>query len=178
MPRKFFQRLLPPKEKLQNNRHLQVLGEVLHDTNLWHLNRQSASLGAFIGIFCAFMPIPMQMLLAAAMAVVLHANLPLSVVLVWISNPVTMPPIFYGAYKLGALLMDIPPRSIGLDSSLHEIFTDISVIWQPLLLGSLICGVVFGGLGYIAVRVLWRIAVARQWQKRSLNRKADKSHLS
>jgi hypothetical protein len=177
MPRKFFQRFLPPKEQLQNHRHLQVLGELLYDTNLWHLNRQSAALAAFVGIFCAFMPIPMQMLLAAAIAVVLHANLPMAVVLVWISNPLTMPPIFFGTYKLGALLLDIPPRNIGLDSTLHEILVDLSVIWQPLLLGSLICGLLFGGLGYITVKVLWRLVVTRRWRQR-LERNANKNHLS
>ena len=177
MPRKFVQRFLPPQEQLQNNRHLQVLGELLHDTNLWHLNRQSAALAAFIGLFCAFMPVPMQMLLAAAMAVVLQANLPMAVVLVWISNPLTMPPMFYGAYKLGALLLDIPPRDIGLDSSLGEILADLSILWPPLLLGSLICGLVFGGLGYIAVKVLWRMVVTRRWRQR-LKRNANKNHLS
>ncbi len=178
MPRKFFQRLLPPREKIQQNRHLRVLGDSLHDTNLWHLNRQSTSLAALIGIFCAFMPIPMQMLLAAVLAILLHANLPLSVVLVWISNPLTMPPMFYGTYKLGAWLMDIAPGKINLEMSLENLLANIAVIWQPLLLGSVICGLVFGGLGYFCVRLLWRIAVARQWQQRALKRKLKNDHLS
>jgi hypothetical protein len=46
------------------------------------------------------------------------------------------------------------------------------------LLGSVVCGLVFGGLGFLAVRLLWRIAVARQWQRRGLARKTDKHHLS
>jgi hypothetical protein len=178
MPRKFFQRYLPPREKLQSNRHLQVLGDVLHDNNLWHLNRQSASLAAFIGLFCAFMPIPMQMLLAAALAIVFHANLPISVVLVWVSNPLTMPPMFFGVYKLGAMLMGLQPKRIALPGSLHEVLGDLSVIWQPLLLGSVICGLVFGTLGYVTVRIIWRVAVARQWQRRIVQRKTGKNHLS
>lgn len=171
MPRKFLQRLIPPREALQRNRHLQVLGDALHDSNLWHLNRHSASLAMFIGVFCAFMPIPMQMLLAAFLAIVFHANLPLSVALVWISNPVTMPPIFYGSYKLGAFLMDLPPKSTRFEISLDMLLANVAEIWQPLLLGSLVCGLFFGGLGYFTVRLLWRIAVARQWQKRRRDRR-------
>lgn len=171
MPRKFFQRLMPPREQLQRHRHLQVLGDALHDGNLWHLNRQSASLAVFIGIFCAFMPIPMQMLLAAFLAIFFHANLPLSVVLVWISNPLTMPPIFYGSYKLGAFLMNRPPSSASFEISLDYLVENMAVIWQPLLLGSLVCGLFFGSMGYFCVRLLWRIAVARQWEKRRLERR-------
>jgi uncharacterized protein (DUF2062 family) len=26
---------------------------------------------------------------------------------VWITNPITMPPIFYGCYKLGAWILDV-----------------------------------------------------------------------
>lgn len=178
MPRKFFQRVLPPKERLQSNRHLQVLGELLHDNNLWHLNRHSASLAAFIGLFCAFLPIPMQMLLAATLAIFTHANLPLSVVLVWISNPITMPPLFYGTYKLGALVLGLPARKVHFPADLHSLVTDIGMIWQPLLLGSLICGVVFGALGYATVQIIWRIAITRQWQRRGLARKDRNDHLS
>ena len=171
MPRKFFQRLLPPKERLQSSRHLQVLGELLHDNNLWHLNRHSASLAVFIGLFCAFLPIPMQMLLAAALAILFHANLPISVVLVWISNPFTMPPLYYGTYKLGAALMGLPAKKIRLPVDLHSFVTELGMIWQPLLLGSLICGIVFGALGYATVQIVWRVAITRQWQRRNQARR-------
>ena len=49
------------------------------------------------------------MLLAALIAIWLKVNLPLSVALVWVSNPITMGPMFYFAYKLGALLMGEEP---------------------------------------------------------------------
>lgn len=171
MPRKFFQRFIPPRERLQGHRHLRVLGDALQDANLWHLNRQSASLAAFIGVFCAFMPIPMQMLLAATLAVLFHANLPLSVVLVWISNPLTIAPIFFGTYKLGALLLNVPPQNASFEVSVQNTLAYLGIIWQPLLLGSAICGIVFGGLAFLSVRLMWRIAVARQWDKRRRTRR-------
>jgi len=54
-----------------------------------------------VGLFCAFVPLPIQMLLAAAAAIIFRVNLPISVGLVWITNPVTIPPMFYFCYKVG-----------------------------------------------------------------------------
>jgi uncharacterized protein (DUF2062 family) len=48
-----------------------------------------------VGLFCAFIPVPFQMLLAAPSAIIFSANLPVSIALVWITNPITMPPIFF-----------------------------------------------------------------------------------
>ena len=93
---------------------LRLLGDWIYATNLWHINRYSASMAFFVGLFVAFMPIPGQMLLAALLAVLLSCNLPLSVGLVWITNPVTMPAIFYMSYKVGALLIDVPVKEVEL----------------------------------------------------------------
>jgi uncharacterized protein (DUF2062 family) len=48
------------------------------------------------------------MLLAALAAVLLRCNLPLSVALVWLTNPLTVPAIFFIAYQVGALIIDVP----------------------------------------------------------------------
>ena len=74
---------------------------MFQDPNLWHLNRHSAAGGFGIGLFFAFWPVPFQMWLSAFAAIPLRVNLPLSVATVWLTNPITMPPIFYGAYKVG-----------------------------------------------------------------------------
>ena len=42
-------------------------------------------------------------------AVVFRANLPLSVAGVWISNPITMPPMMYFAYLFGNKLLGLNP---------------------------------------------------------------------
>ena len=95
MTKKFIQRFLPDPTWIKNHQSLRFLGDWLHDPNIWHLNRRSASMAVFIGLFIAFVPLPSQMLMAAVLAVLLRVNLPLSVLLVWVSNPITMPPLFY-----------------------------------------------------------------------------------
>jgi uncharacterized protein len=77
MPKRLIKRLLPDYDVLRNHKHLQLFGTLLHDANLWHLNRHSAS-GAFaVGLFMAFIPLPFQMIFAAGAAILFRVNLPL-----------------------------------------------------------------------------------------------------
>ena len=87
MPRKLFKKLLPDPAKIKDNRYLAVLGSAIHRAEFWHLTKRSVSGAFFIGVFCAFLPIPLQSLLAAFLAIVFKRNLPLSVILVFITNP-------------------------------------------------------------------------------------------
>ena len=111
MPRRLFKRYMPDPESIRSQKSLRFLGKLTHDPNLWHLNRHSVSRAMAAGLFAAFIPMPMQMLLAAGLAVWIRSNLPISVGLVWLTNPITMPPVFYCTYKLGAWLMQVPPRT-------------------------------------------------------------------
>ena len=78
MPKKFIKRLMPNHRTIREHKHLRFLGSLLHDPNLWHLNRRSAS-GAFaVGLFMAWVPVPFQMLLGAIGAIAFRVNLPLS----------------------------------------------------------------------------------------------------
>ena len=152
---------------------LHVLGDWIYATNLWHINRYSASMAFFVGLFVAFMPIPGQMLLAALLAVMLGCNLPLSVGLVWITNPVTMPAIFFMAYKVGALLIDVPVKEVEFDLSIHWLANSLDNIWRPFLLGCLVCGLFSGSMGYFVISLLWRWRVVRLWKERKARRAAN-----
>ena len=77
-------------EKIKHEKVLKILGPAILQPNLWHLNRKSVSRAIAIGLFCAFLPIPLQMVLAAFFAIIFAANLPISVILVWITNPITI----------------------------------------------------------------------------------------
>lgn len=170
MPRKTLKQWLPTPTRIRKIEALHVLGDWIYQTNLWHINRYSASMAFFVGIFVAFLPIPGQMVVAAILAVLLRCNLPLSVALVWITNPVTMPAIFYVSYRVGALLIDVPVQVAEFELSMSWISARIGMLWKPLLVGSLLCGLLFGSLGYTAVNLFWRWHVARQWRRRKQHR--------
>jgi hypothetical protein len=171
MPRRLFKRYMPDPTSIREHKSLRFLGRLLHDPNLWHLNRHSVSRAMGIGLFAAFMPIPLQMLLAAVLAIIARANMPISVSLVWLTNPITMPPIFYGTYKLGAWLMQVPARQLPDELSWAWISGQLSTMWQPFLLGSLVAGLVFGLAGYCLTQWYWRWWVLRQWKLRAAKRR-------
>lgn len=170
MPRKLIKKYMPDESKLKNHKHLGWLGSHLHDPNLWHLTRKSVSRAFFVGIFCAFLPIPAQMLVAAVLAVICRSNLPISVGLVWLTNPLTMPPIFYGTYLVGSLLLGGQDPSIEFELSMEWLSESISAIWWPLLLGSIVTGLVLGALSYFGIRWIWLWHVSRSWAERSKRR--------
>lgn len=124
----------------------------------------------FVGLFLAFIPLPGQMILAALGAVLLRCNLPLAVGLVWITNPLTVPPIFYLAYQVGALIIDVPVREVEFALSIDWFRSEMALIWRPVVAGCLLCGLFFGSLGYFVVNVLWRLRVASNWRKRKRRR--------
>lgn len=175
MPKKFFRRLAPSPHKLREIRSLRPLGEWIYEPNLWHINRASSSKAFAIGLFCAMLPIAGQVLVAAFLAIRLRANLPLSVALVFVTNPLTMPVIFYAAYKLGALLLGTELLDVEFDMTWDWIRHSLVIIWQPFLLGCFLMGLGLGTVGYLLVSALWRWRVSRDWH---LRRERRKQHAS
>lgn len=166
MPRKLIKRFLPDPNYIRKQKPLRIFGGLLHDPNLWHLNRRSVS-GAFaVGLFTAFVPIPFQMLLAAALAIPLRVNLLISVVLVWVSNPFTIPLIFYTAYKLGEWVIGGQSNAFYFEPTIDWLATELSAVWQPFLLGCLLAGSGAAMLGYTGVRLAWRYRVLQTWKQR------------
>jgi hypothetical protein len=143
---------------------------------MWHLHRHSVAKAFFIGLFLMAIPIPSQMLFAALAAILFRANLPLSVALVWISNPLTMPPIFYFNYTIGTYLLgQKTDESLHFELSWHWIINVLGDLWQPLYLGSLVVGLVLAFIAYFAINIVWRWHVVKNWQERIAARKLKKT---
>ncbi|MCX2981415.1 DUF2062 domain-containing protein [Halieaceae bacterium IMCC14734] len=170
MPKRTFRRITPSPTRLRRISGLHLLGDWIYQPNLWHINRHSSAAAFFVGLFIAFMPVPGQMIFAALAAIWLRANLPLSVALCWITNPLTIGPIFFLAYKLGAVVLDMTPQPIEFELSWQWINNGLLKVWQPFLLGCLLCGTFFGCLGYFLVSVIWRWDVVRRWEIRKEQR--------
>ncbi|AHF00956.1 ATP-binding protein [Thiomicrospira aerophila AL3] len=171
MAKKLFKKWTPHPGKLLEKPGLARIAHWVQEPNLWHLNRSSVAKAFFIGPFWAAMPMPWQMLVAAISAIGLKANLTLSILLVWISNPITMGPIWYFNYWLGSVLLgEAAKENLAFEMSWAWIGHTFVAIWQPLMLGSLVVGVSAGTLGYLLVQLGWQLQVRLSWRSRQRRR--------
>ena len=174
MPKKFLKKFMPANDKIMHSRSMQFISEQVHKAHVWHLNRRSASRAALVGLFFAFVPIPMQMILAAIFCIFMRANLPLSIAFVWITNPVTAAPIFYATYKIGAYLLGLPTHEFELELNWAWLTAKLSLIWKPLFLGSLLTGIALAAIGYTTIDFLWRWTTVQRWHLRQKKRQLKK----
>lgn len=176
MPRKFFKRLTPDREKLRNLPGVRHLDHLLHDPNLFHFNRRSVAIACAVGMFIALLPIPFQLFIGIVAAFTLRCNLPIVVALVFVSNPLTIPFIFIATYYLGCWMLGMTPGNFGVEASWTWLTTTFIHIWQPVVLGCLALGVIAGGISYFLVHWFWRWHVLDRWNKRRALRKRQQTN--
>ena len=166
MPKHLIKRYMPDHKSIKEHKHLRIFGPLLHNANLWHLNRHSVA-GAFaVGLFMAWTPVPFQMVLAAAAAILFSVNPPIALGLVWITNPITMPLLFWFAYWVGSNILGTPPVDIEFAISYEWMQTVLPQIWKPFLFGCLINGVISALIGYYGMQSFWIWHVRRSWKQR------------
>ena len=116
------------------------------------------------------------MVLGAAGAIIWRVNLPIAVGLVWLTNPVTMPPVFYFAYKVGTWILGTTVNEgVTFEVSLRWLMEELTVIWQPFLLGCFVLGVASAVLGNVIIRLLWRLRVVHYLKRRRLRLRQNTS---
>ena len=170
--RRLLRRVLPGAREIRGRGSLRrVFGRMLLDTDLWHLNRSSVAWAVSIGLFVAWMPVPFQMIIAAGAAIAVRCNLPVSVLMVWISNPVTVAPMFFSAHKLGAWMLGVSLGGLEFELSLRWLFDGLGKVWEPFLLGCFVMGIASALLGQAAVRLIWRAHVVVSWRERRARRR-------
>ena len=162
---------MPDPHEIKNHKTLSIFGSLLHDPNLWHMHRRCIAKSFLVGLFFAWWPVPFQMVLATAGAILIRANLPLSVALVWITNPVTMPFMFYFAYVVGTWIIGVPEMDFSMELSFEWLMNEMLVIWKPFLTGCLVLGIISSLAGYFGISWVWRYSVTKKRAKSVAKRK-------
>lgn len=152
MPRARLRKVLPTHEKIKNQKILKIFGKLLYKKEIWSLSRRKVLGGVFIGVFVAFIPMPFQMLLVAFLAIVFNVNLPITILLVWITNPLTMPFIYYFEYELGNIVLNIKDP---IKFSFETMNENINEIALSLYVGTAITSTVLAFLSVFILNLLW-----------------------
>jgi uncharacterized protein (DUF2062 family) len=149
---------------------------------LWVANRRKVALGAGLGVAMGVFPGPGQMGLAALAAIVCRANVASAVAATWLTNPLTLLPIWSLAVTFGSLLLPHEPGQAlvpmpALDwSDPASWWGDISLwmlqLGKPLLLGLPVAGAVLGLCTYLFVYGAWWFWIHHERRRRLRDRAA------
>jgi uncharacterized protein (DUF2062 family) len=150
----------------RHDHHHTRWGKLIHNPNLWHLNRHSVARGIALGVFWSFTPLPFgQTLFSTLLAVRLRANVALAAAFTWVCNPLTLAPTFYLSYTIGRLILRQPqmPDFEPTKAWFKDNFPDI---WLPYGLGALVLSCTMAALTYVISQEYWKWRTARRWQQR------------
>ncbi len=165
---------MPHPSRITGNAMIRKLGPWIQDPGLWHINRRSVSGAVALGIFCAFIPVPFQMFVAALGAILFRVNILIAVPMVWVSNPFTMPPLFYFCYRVGVWILGTQTGEFSFELSFEWLTTELAAIWEPFLLGCFVVGAISALISYLLVRLMWLYLVLQNMKLRK-HRKAKQA---
>ncbi len=132
-------------------------------------NRKMISRGVLVGLFIAFIPMPMQMAAVLLFMPFFRFNVPVALAMCWLSNPLTMPPMYYMEYLTGSFLLGIKPEPV--EMTLEWFSNNLDDIFIPLYFGTAIYSV-FGSLtAYWIVNFLWEKSVHKEKKKKKKSKK-------
>jgi uncharacterized protein (DUF2062 family) len=150
------------RDKILASRWLRPFAHLFSHPSLWHLNRRSVPRALAIGLFAAFILPVGQFVLAALLAVGIRANVPLAAAATLVSNPLTFPPIYIGAYKVGSAVLGSGP----VDAVANDLGSKLLNVSGPTALGLLIFALAGAALGFLLGTLWWRLKLVRRWKGR------------
>jgi uncharacterized protein len=150
----------------RENVNLGWLNKHLTDPELWKWNKRTIAKAFAIGLFCAFLPMPAHTLLGAILAVMFSANILLSILIVWVNNPITMVPIYYFTYKLGASIIGIE-MDLNFEFSFSYLMENFGNATLAMWIGGIITSIISAIMGYFAIIAIYKyraIKRVKRWK--------------
>ncbi|MEC7394261.1 MAG: DUF2062 domain-containing protein [Verrucomicrobiota bacterium] len=153
---KKWMRPLPRRSNVHRYPILKWFSKTAYDRSyLWSFRGKTIIPALFWGLWIAMLPIVgLQMLVVFLLAILLRANLPVIVALQWISNPLTMGPIYFADYQIGMTFLGL----VGVDYQRNKLlkrnydwsdfnFSDLLALVDtlpPMMIGGSIIGIFLG----------------------------------
>jgi uncharacterized protein (DUF2062 family) len=161
---------LPSREALERNRYLKPFAATIASPLVWRFNRRGVARGVALGLFSAFAVPVAQTPFAAAFALGARANLPVAALSTFVTNPLTVPPLYLLAYQVGKSVLSFRATvdaALGaednrIDSLVSQFLETVGATYIGLLLFAMLSA----GLGYAITHLAWRFAVSRRWARR------------
>ena len=126
--------------------------------------------GMAIGVFVGVTPtIPFHTVIALALAFILKGSKPAAAIGVWFANPVTIPFLYIGSFKLGILILNKPiPFDTKFESitALMTLGLDVTI---AMIVGGAILGILPAIIAYLLTyRIMIRVREKARCRKQAL----------
>jgi len=102
----------------------------------------------FIGLFIAFIPMPMQMFAVFLVSPFIKFNVLLAFAMCWITNPFTMPFIYFIEYQTGVYIL-------GIEATKTFSIDNLSKVIIPLYYGAFVFSITISTLGYFLTNLIY-----------------------
>jgi uncharacterized protein (DUF2062 family) len=132
----------------------------------WSLNRRNVSRAFALGLFVAFIPLPIHLIVAACLALALRLNVPAALLGTFASNPITAVPMYLFSYWVGCRILGMRQHHVAFEMTWNWISLHLLPIWKPFLLGCLVVGSLTAILGYILLGGLWHLNLVLKYHER------------
>jgi uncharacterized protein (DUF2062 family) len=165
-------RHIPTRETIHRYRVLRPFAHHLSHASLWRMTRRSVPRGVALGLFVAVIIPVLHTAIAALLAIPARANVAVAATFTLVVNPLTIPPLYYAAYRIGS--WELHHDATLVNPAAAERFSgELSrlLFWVHQASGSIAIGVLtiaFGSalIGYLASALVWRFWASSRWRKR------------
>lgn len=139
-------------------------------------SRKMVSKGVFIGLFIAFIPMPMQMLAVISIMPFTKFNVPIALTMCWLSNPFTMPLIYYIEYLTGSFILGM--QTTPVEMTLKWFSENYGNIFIPLYVGTTFYSIFGSTLAYYLINRFWISSVKKEQElRKNGNSKSKKTDI-
>lgn len=173
-PRRFewIRRHIPTRDTVDQYRLLRPFAPHLRHASLWRMTRRSVPRGVAIGLFVAVIMPFMHTVIAALLAIPARANVAVAALFTLVVNPLTIPPLYYAAYRIGswelhhdASLLD-PADAERYSSELSRLLFWVHHASGPIAVGVLTIATAAALMGYVIASLVWRASSRNRWRQR------------
>ncbi|MGN6058055.1 MAG: DUF2062 domain-containing protein [Sphingomicrobium sp.] len=165
-------RHIPTRHSIHNYRLLRPFAPHLSQPALWRLTRRSVPRGVALGLFVGVIIPFMHTFIAAVLAIPLRANVAVAAAFTLLINPLTIPPMYYAAYRIGSWelhhegpLVD-PAAAERFSGELSRLLFWIHHASGPIAVGVLTIAFAAAVIGYSSAALLFKSWLRRRVRRR------------
>lgn len=165
-------RHIPRRDTVHEYRLLRPFAAQLSHPSLWRMTRRSVPRGVAVGLFVAVIIPFMHTIIAALVAIPTRANVVVAAICTLVVNPLTIPPMYYAAYRIGSWelhhegpLVD-KAAAARISSEIGRMLFWLHHASGPIAIGILTIAAALATFGYVAASLVWRFWSHSRWRQR------------